>query len=236
MRTILPTALAVALLTASSAHADERLFFAAETGDVSAVERMVKDGADPDYADANGWTALIFAAFAGRADVVQFLLDHGASATTETKDGVTPLLAATSSGDLPSVEALVRAGADPRRRIAGGMSALDVALATGASSIAQFLQQSDRGAVPVPATASAPGGGGKTTAPADPEAAEQALALTAEVRRQIQEALNAKGFDVGVADGVFGRKTRSGIEDFQKSQGLPVTGYVDQPTFVRLTN
>ena len=43
--------------------------------------------------------------------------------------------------------------------------------------------------------------------------------------RQLQEALNAKGFDTGTQDGVAGPATRIGVRDFQKSAGIPADGY-----------
>ena len=47
------------------------------------------------------------------------------------------------------------------------------------------------------------------------QAAEGALGLTREQRRQIQEGLAARGFDVGPADGSFGPRTREAIRAWQ---------------------
>jgi lytic murein transglycosylase len=44
-------------------------------------------------------------------------------------------------------------------------------------------------------------------------------------RRELQERLLARGFDVGAADGVVGSRTRAAIEAFQASAGLPVDGH-----------
>lgn len=41
---------------------------------------------------------------------------------------------------------------------------------------------------------------------------------------QIQNALNALGFDAGTADGVFGRGTASALRSFQQANGLPADG------------
>ncbi len=48
--------------------------------------------------------------------------------------------------------------------------------------------------------------------------------------RALQNALNAIGFDVGEADGIFGKSTDAAIRDFQEWYGLPVTGIVDAET------
>ncbi len=44
-------------------------------------------------------------------------------------------------------------------------------------------------------------------------------------RRELQERLNARGFDVGAPDGVVGPRTRAAIEAFQAAAGLPVDGH-----------
>jgi lytic murein transglycosylase len=43
-------------------------------------------------------------------------------------------------------------------------------------------------------------------------------------RRELQERLNARGFDVGQVDGMMGPRTRAAIEAFQAAAGLPVDG------------
>lgn len=52
--------------------------------------------------------------------------------------------------------------------------------------------------------------------------------------RKLQEALKTKGEDPGTVDGRMGRKTHVAIEAFQKSNGLKVTGSVDQETADKL--
>ncbi|MDL2281218.1 NlpC/P60 family protein [Selenomonadales bacterium OttesenSCG-928-I06] len=47
----------------------------------------------------------------------------------------------------------------------------------------------------------------------------------------IQRNLNALGCDVGAADGVFGSKTKAGVEAFQSKNELEVTGIVDAVTY-----
>jgi hypothetical protein len=51
---------------------------------------------------------------------------------------------------------------------------------------------------------------------------------------KVQESLNEKGFDVGTADGLMGRRTREGIRGFQKQQNMPVTGRLDAETAGKL--
>lgn len=49
-----------------------------------------------------------------------------------------------------------------------------------------------------------------------------------EHNKQLQTALNSFGFDVGQADGVIGRGTRSGIVDYQAYMGYPATGQLTE--------
>jgi peptidoglycan hydrolase-like protein with peptidoglycan-binding domain len=56
---------------------------------------------------------------------------------------------------------------------------------------------------------------------------------TADVRKA-QEALRAQGFDPGPVDGVPGPRTDAAVRDFQKKNGLPVTGRLDDATASRL--
>ena len=46
--------------------------------------------------------------------------------------------------------------------------------------------------------------------------------------RNIQAILNANGYDAGPVDGAMGARTRAAIRAFQKANGLPETGDVDQ--------
>ena len=64
------------------------------------------------------------------------------------------------------------------------------------------------------------------SAPA-PETVEASLGLERSERRQIQMGLAALGFDPGPADGLFGRRTRTAIGDWQSSQGGSATGHLD---------
>jgi len=48
--------------------------------------------------------------------------------------------------------------------------------------------------------------------------------------RNVQQALNAKGFNAGPADGQWGPSTESALKQFQTAQGLPSTGALDTPT------
>jgi peptidoglycan hydrolase-like protein with peptidoglycan-binding domain len=48
--------------------------------------------------------------------------------------------------------------------------------------------------------------------------------------RNVQQALNAKGFNAGPADGQWGPSTETALKQFQTAQGLPSTGVLDART------
>ena len=55
---------------------------------------------------------------------------------------------------------------------------------------------------------------------------EAALGLTHGERVSVQHGLLSLGHDIGVVDGAFGRRTRAGIEGYQRAKGLQETGYL----------
>ena len=58
---------------------------------------------------------------------------------------------------------------------------------------------------------------------------EEGLALDRAARLQIQQGLQAAGFDPGGADGLFGPRTRAAIWAWQSARGARPTGYLDGP-------
>ena len=59
--------------------------------------------------------------------------------------------------------------------------------------------------------------------------------LTREERIRVQQNLTVLGFDAGPADGVFGRRTRSAIWEWQNANGLEATGHVTREQLASLT-
>ncbi|WP_323784468.1 peptidoglycan-binding protein [Thalassovita sp.] len=58
------------------------------------------------------------------------------------------------------------------------------------------------------------------------EEEENALRLTRDDRRQLQQDLSLLGFNTGGADGIFGRATRAAISSYQTSRGYADTSYL----------
>ncbi|MDJ0824569.1 MAG: peptidoglycan-binding domain-containing protein [Rhodobacter sp.] len=63
---------------------------------------------------------------------------------------------------------------------------------------------------------------------------EEALGLTRDQRRDIQQALTLLGFDTRGVDGIFGNRSRQAIADWQASVGVGPTGYLTANQIVRI--
>jgi hypothetical protein len=64
--------------------------------------------------------------------------------------------------------------------------------------------------------------------------ASGATAESSPTVRSAQQALNARGYNAGAVDGVWGPGTESAVREFQRAQGLGETGTLDQPTLAAL--
>jgi len=74
----------------------------------------------------------------------------------------------------------------------------------------------------------------QSAAEAQAAAAEAALGLNAVTRRLVESRLDALDLRPGPVDGAFDDDTRRAIRRYQTARALPVTGYLDQDTVVRL--
>jgi len=52
--------------------------------------------------------------------------------------------------------------------------------------------------------------------------------------RDVQQALNDKGYDAGMVDGQWGPRTETAVKRFQQASGLPQTGGLENSTLVAL--
>ena len=78
------------------------------------------------------------------------------------------------------------------------------------------------------------GGGGSYYAPTVPDMPMLYSGCTGDAVKTLQEKLNAKGFDSGNVDGIFGAKTYAAVTAFQKANGLGVDGIVGKLTWAKL--
>ncbi|HVG47651.1 MAG TPA: peptidoglycan-binding protein [Rubellimicrobium sp.] len=74
----------------------------------------------------------------------------------------------------------------------------------------------------------------ESQATAEARAEEQALGLNPMTSRVIEQRLDALGLEPGAADGTFDQETRRALRNYQRDRGLPITGFLNEPTLVRL--
>jgi ankyrin repeat protein len=117
------------------------LHYAARDGDVEAVRKWIRKGADVNVAENAGWTPLHFAAQAQSVEVARLLLDNGAAVDPVDAHGNTPLwrAVAASRGEGGVIQLLRAAGADPLKKNKHGVSPVASARAVANFDIAQWF-------------------------------------------------------------------------------------------------
>ncbi|XP_041442309.1 protein phosphatase 1 regulatory subunit 12A isoform X2 [Xenopus laevis] len=107
---------------------DGAVFLAAcSSGDTEEVLKLLDRGADINYANVDGLTALHQACIDDNIDMVKFLVEHGAGINQPDNEGWIPLHAASSCGYLDIAEYLISKGADVGVVNSEGDTPLDIA-------------------------------------------------------------------------------------------------------------
>lgn len=142
------------------------LHIAARNGQTSAVDFLLKRGANPNLRDSSGSTCLYRVVGAGDGPVFQMLLKAGADPNLRSSDyGWTPLILATVLSSTNMVRSLIAAGADVNLPDSGGATPLhyvespDIArllLSAGANPSATCMWVWVRGSLPVTNAAATP--------------------------------------------------------------------------------
>ncbi|KEF59780.1 uncharacterized protein A1O9_04628 [Exophiala aquamarina CBS 119918] len=117
---------------------------AAAFGGYPTVLFLLDQGADPNYRDRNGWSAIHWAAEEGHEDIVHLLLKGGADVNAVSSYGTSPLHCAANGGRKNIVRVLLQYGADPLRTTCHGWTPLHHAAFAGHSHVVQFLLGDDR--------------------------------------------------------------------------------------------
>ena len=122
-------------------HDDYYLLEAAEYGEISDMEALLKKGANINVTDSNGNNILLCSIISGCFDAMKWLvLEKKVPLNGQDKDGYTALLLAASFGQLEMVECLVTHGADLYLTNNEGQTALDVARVKKRTAVIQFLE------------------------------------------------------------------------------------------------
>jgi len=101
-----------------------RLLDLALKGDVSSLSRLLSSGADVNYADHQGNTALMTASPHDKPSVIELLLKQGANPNAKQKDGYTALIFAAQKGHTAVIQLLLDNGADINAAGLNGVTAL----------------------------------------------------------------------------------------------------------------
>uniref|UniRef100_H2Z5E7 Uncharacterized protein n=1 Tax=Ciona savignyi TaxID=51511 RepID=H2Z5E7_CIOSA len=118
---------------------DGAVFLAAcSSGDLDEVQVLLDKGADINFANVDGLTALHQACIDGNLDVVEFLVEHGTDIDQQDNEGWTPLHAAASCGFMDIARYLVDNHANVAAVNSEGEVPLDIA---EDDEMLEFLQQ-----------------------------------------------------------------------------------------------
>jgi ankyrin repeat protein len=113
---------------------------AAEVGDISQIEALLRSGADVNAYNEDGKTPLNVAARMGHKNIVQTFLDHGADINARDKRGRTPLYFAVLNGNLAGIQLLLDRGADLNIGDKDGRTPLDLAALNDQQDAIELLQ------------------------------------------------------------------------------------------------
>lgn len=72
----------------------------------------MKNNANPNYKDVNGWTALRFAVRNNKIDIVKLLVEHKAEVDVKANDKATPFASSIGKGFTEIAEYLIKNGAN----------------------------------------------------------------------------------------------------------------------------
>jgi uncharacterized protein len=107
------------------------------------IDLLLKNGADANIQDRNGFSALHFTAQNFRIEAAEILLKGGAKVNPTDNFGATPLGRATSgsAGRGELIKLFLKYGADPSIKNKSGISAIDIANTTANFDLKQFFKE-----------------------------------------------------------------------------------------------
>ncbi|KAL5568822.1 hypothetical protein UlMin_025397 [Ulmus minor] len=126
----------------------EAVLMAARRGDSNYLESLLRTGANLNFQDQYGLTALHAAAIKGHKEVILMLIEFGMDLESQDNEGHAPLHLAVVGGSLEAVDAMVSKGANVNVESKRNATPLYMARALGYDGIAEFLVS--RGALPSP--------------------------------------------------------------------------------------
>ena len=121
--------------------ASKLLIKSVQTGSFLEVKKALNAGADVNFQDRNGRTALMFAAQGGRAQIVEWLLSNKANPALKDKRGCTALFHAAEPGRTKAVAILLAGGVEINCANNGRCTPLMMAARNGRHEMVRLLIQ-----------------------------------------------------------------------------------------------
>ncbi len=118
---------------------ESSLFNAILTGNITEVDKLIKDGVSVNAKSVTGFTPLLFACSLNKTDIAVLLLNSGADPNLAGNQNETPLLYAVMTSNQILVKELLNRGADPNTKMATGQSPLDMAKVLHQNEIAAMM-------------------------------------------------------------------------------------------------
>jgi hypothetical protein len=106
---------------------DLQLLDESQRDEPATVRRLLKQGANVEARDQNGFTPLVLATSSGLTSTVTVLLEAGANTEAKDDDGSTPLMRSAIVGNAAIAKILIRSGANVEARDDGGRTPLILA-------------------------------------------------------------------------------------------------------------
>lgn len=119
---------------------ETQLIVAATTGNIPTAKQMIEEGADVNYKDTDGWSALSEAVLSGQVEVLKLLIDSHVDVNLKHQKGWTALMVAAQKNQMQAARLLLKAGADPKIRNDEGVTAAMIAIEQGNNNLAELLK------------------------------------------------------------------------------------------------
>jgi ankyrin len=123
-----------------AAEVPSPLLEAVVNDDVLAIREALRNGANIDTTNVNGWSAAMFAVTSGHIRSLHTLIDAGIDLNQANADFKTPLMQAAGQGDKEIVELLLNNNADPAHEV-NGVSAYNLAMEAGRPLVAHLIAE-----------------------------------------------------------------------------------------------
>jgi len=130
------------LAPGARAYSEKALLLATAKGNIEIVEALVESGADANWVNEDGRTALMIVAGTGRDDIATLLVEKGrADVELNDRQGRSPLSLAAERGHIYTVNLLINQGSIIDSKDELGRSPLSYAAENGNASVVELLVQ-----------------------------------------------------------------------------------------------